>query len=69
MLLAALDASVPILLLAFASGGIAEMIIVAFATGIEVPFVVRCHVSRFAFLVAVAPALYRGLHQVQWRLW
>jgi membrane AbrB-like protein len=57
------DASVPALLLAFAPGGIAEMTIVAFAMGIEVAFVVCCHVFRPIFLVAVAPALYRGLHK------
>jgi membrane AbrB-like protein len=57
------DASVPALLLAFAPGGIAEMTIVAFAMGIEVAFVVCCHVFRSIFLVAVAPALYRGLHK------
>jgi membrane AbrB-like protein len=58
------DASVPALLLAFAPGGIAEMTIVAFAMGIEVAFVVCCHVFRSIFLVAAAPALYRGLHKV-----
>lgn len=57
------DAPVPALLLAFAPGGIAEMTIVAFAMGIEVAFVVCCHVLRSIFLVAVAPALYRGLHK------
>jgi uncharacterized protein len=57
------DASVPALLLAFAPGGIAEMTIVAFAMGIEVAFVVCCHVFRSIFLVAVAPALYRGMHK------
>ena len=57
------DASVPALLLAFAPGGIAEMTIVAFAMGIEVAFVICCHVVRSIFLVAVAPALYRGLHK------
>ena len=55
------DASVPALLLAFAPGGIAEMTIVAFAMGIEVAFVVCCHVFRSIFLAAVAPALYRGM--------
>jgi len=55
------DASVPALLLAFAPGGIAEMTIVAFAMGIEVAFVVCCHVFRSIFIIAVAPALYRGL--------
>ena len=59
------DASVPALLLAFAPGGIAEMTIVAFAMGIEVAFVVCCHVFRSIFLVAVAPALYRRLHQAE----
>ncbi|MFL5192519.1 MAG: AbrB family transcriptional regulator, partial [Microvirga sp.] len=57
------DASVPALLLAFAPGGIAEMTIVAFAMGIEVAFVVCCHVFRSIFLVAAAPALYRGMHK------
>jgi uncharacterized protein len=57
------DASVPALLLAFAPGGIAEMTIVAFAMGVEVAFVVCCHVFRSIFLVAVAPALYRGMHK------
>jgi membrane AbrB-like protein len=57
------DASVPALLLAFAPGGIAEMTIVAFAMGIEVAFVVCCHVFRSIFLVAFAPTLYRGLHK------
>jgi uncharacterized membrane protein AbrB (regulator of aidB expression) len=37
------------------------MTIVAFAMGIEVAFVVCCHVFRSIFLVAVAPALYRGM--------
>jgi membrane AbrB-like protein len=58
------NASVPALLLAFAPGGIAEMTIVAFAMGIEVAFVVCCHVFRSIFLVAVAPELYRGMHKV-----
>jgi len=57
------DVSVPALLLAFAPGSIAEMTIVAFAMGIEVAFVVCCHVFRSIFIVAVAPALYRGLHK------
>jgi uncharacterized membrane protein AbrB (regulator of aidB expression) len=54
---------VPALLLAFAPGGIAEMTIVAFAMGTEVAFVVCCHVFRSIFLVAAAPALYRGMHK------
>jgi uncharacterized protein len=58
------NASVPALLLAFVPGGIAEMTIVTFAMGIEVTFVVCCHVFRFIFFVPVAPALYRGLHKV-----
>lgn len=57
------DASVPALLLAFAPGGIAEMTIVAFAMGIEVAFVVCCHVLRSIFLITAAPALYRKLHK------
>ncbi len=61
------DASVPALLLAFASGGIAEMTIVAFAMGIEVAFVICCHVFRSIFLVVGAPALYRKLHKVYGR--
>jgi membrane AbrB-like protein len=57
------DASVPALLLAFAPGGIAEMTIVAFGMGIEVAFVVCCHVFRSIFLIAAAPVLYRGMHK------
>jgi uncharacterized membrane protein AbrB (regulator of aidB expression) len=41
----------------------AEMIMVAFAMGIGVAFVVCCHVFRSIFIVAATPALYRGLHE------
>ncbi|WP_210496670.1 AbrB family transcriptional regulator [Microvirga antarctica] len=56
-------ASLPALLLAFAPGGLAEMTVVAFAMGIEVAFVVACHVFRSIYLVVATPALFRTLHK------
>jgi membrane AbrB-like protein len=54
------NASFAALLLAFAPGGVAEMTIIAFALGIEVAFVVCCHVVRSLFIVTGAPMLYRA---------
>jgi membrane AbrB-like protein len=47
------------LLLAFAPGGIVEITIVAYAIGVEVAFVVTCHVCRVVAVLLVAPGLFR----------
>lgn len=49
------DVSLPALVLAFAPGGFAEMTILAYAIGIEVAFVVSCHVFRAVSVLLVAP--------------
>jgi hypothetical protein len=47
------------LILAFAPGGLAEMILVSLALGIDTAFVSVHHIVRMVFLVACAPLLYR----------
>ena len=52
-------APLPALLLAFTPGGFAEVTIMAYAAGIEVAFVVACHVFRMFFVLVLAPPGYR----------
>jgi membrane AbrB-like protein len=49
----------PAMFLALAPGGFAEMSIIAFTIGIEVAFVVTCHVFRTLFVLLAAPLLHR----------
>lgn len=50
----------PAMFLALAPGGFAEMSIIAFTIGIEVAFVVTCHVFRTLFVLLAAPLLHRA---------
>ncbi|MCB2053377.1 MAG: AbrB family transcriptional regulator [Geminicoccaceae bacterium] len=47
------------LLLALAPGGVAEMSLIALATGVEPAFVATHHIVRIALVVALAPLLFR----------
>ena len=47
------------LILAFAPGGLAEMVLVSLALGIDTAFVSVHHIVRMVFLVACAPLLFR----------
>ncbi len=47
------------LILAFAPGGLAEMVLVSLALGIDTAFVSVHHIVRMVFLVACAPFLFR----------
>jgi membrane AbrB-like protein len=49
----------PAMFLALSPGGFAEMSIIAFTIGIEVAFVVTCHVFRTLFVLLAAPLLHR----------
>lgn len=49
------------LFLAFAPGGFSEMTVIAYATGIEVAFVVTCHAFRTLYIMLVSPILCRRL--------
>jgi membrane AbrB-like protein len=49
----------PAMFLALSPGGFAEMSIIAFTIGIEVAFVVTCHVFRVLFVMLAAPWLHR----------
>lgn len=49
----------PAMFLALSPGGFAEMSIIAFTIGIEVAFVVTCHVFRTLFVLMAAPLLHR----------
>ncbi|WEX08287.1 AbrB family transcriptional regulator [Chelativorans sp. AA-79] len=53
------------LLLAYSPGGLAEMSLVAFALGLEVPFVVAHHMARVFLVIAGASLLFRFLPQGQ----
>lgn len=48
-----------VLFLALAPGGFAEMTIISYAIGLEVAFVVTCHVFRLFYSIAAAPLLVR----------
>jgi hypothetical protein len=47
------------LILAFAPGGLAEMVLVSLALGVDTAFVSVHHIMRMVFLVAGAPLLFR----------
>ncbi len=47
------------LLLSLSPGGLAEMTIISYALGIEVAFIVTCHVVRSFSVQAFAPSLFR----------
>ena len=47
------------IVLAFRSGGLAEMSLIALALGIETAFVATHHVARIAMIVIVAPLIFR----------
>jgi membrane AbrB-like protein len=47
------------LLLSLSPGGLAEMTIISYALGIEVAFIVTCHVVRSFSVMAFAPSLFR----------
>ncbi len=47
------------LFLAFSPGGFAEMTVIALASGIEVAFVVTCHVFRTLYIMVMGPLLHR----------
>lgn len=49
----------PVLLLAFAPGGLAEMCLVAMSFGIDVAFISTHHVARIVLVVALAPLVFR----------
>jgi membrane AbrB-like protein len=49
----------PAMFLALSPGGFAEMSIIAFTIGIEVAFVVTCHMFRTLFVLLAAPLLHR----------
>jgi membrane AbrB-like protein len=50
----------PAMFLALSPGGFAEMSIIAFTIGIEVAFVVTCHVFRTLFVLLAAPLLHKA---------
>jgi len=52
-----LDRSFAALLLAAAPGGLAEMTIVTYALGIDIAFVVTCHVLRVFMVMLVGPSI------------
>jgi len=56
-----IDAPLAALVLAFAPGGFAEVTIVTYSLGIEVAFVVMCHVFRAISLVSCAPIIFHFL--------
>jgi membrane AbrB-like protein len=47
------------LILAFAPGGLAEMVLISLALDVDTAFVSLHHIARMVFLVACAPLLYR----------
>lgn len=47
------------LFLAFSPGGFAEMTVIALASGLEVAFVVTCHVFRTLYIMVMGPLLHR----------
>jgi len=47
------------LFLALAPGGFSEMIVIAYASGVEVAFVVTCHAFRTIYIMLVSPLLSR----------
>ena len=47
------------LILAFAPGGIAEMVLISLALGVDTAFVSVHHIARMLFMVACAPLLFR----------
>ena len=47
------------LILAFAPGGLAEMVLISLALGVDTAFVSVHHIVRMVFLVACAPLLFR----------
>lgn len=61
--LVALVSDIPLegLLLAYSPGGLAEMSLVAFTLGLEVPFVVAHHIARVFLVVAGAALFFRFL--------
>ena len=61
----AVDAPTPALVLAFAPGGLAEMSLVALALATDAAFVSTHHVVRIAYVVVVAPFVYRMLRKLQ----
>lgn len=55
----AFDLPVAALFLALSPGGLAEMTVMALAIGIEVAFVVACHVFRILYAIVATPFLMR----------
>jgi len=53
--------SIPIVVLAYAPGGLAEMSLIALALGVDVAFVATHHIWRICLVVIGAPILFRAL--------
>jgi membrane AbrB-like protein len=49
------DRTFPVLLLGTSPGVLAEMVIVTYALGIDVAFVITCHVCRVLLLLLITP--------------